>query len=420
MRFYFIILGLPILSLVWWCWADRQLANLRVRSAFRWVLGAFVIAQVVTYAWLVISRFNVVPQPNSATLVASAYIWHLLALPLAGVSAAVAALGLAVSAIRRKTGSRHSPTPATTQEPSTDLSGVEPQSKSEEAAAQGWTRRQMLVATAVALPPVFSIVATGRSLYQVQHFRVRTIDVPIPGLPTPLEGMTIAHVSDMHVGRFTNGAVLRQIVDATNALRADLTLVTGDLIDYAISDLPAALDAVKKLDARSGVYCCEGNHDLFDDRDEFEHQARAARIGMLLNEAAAVRVRGVDVQLLGLRWGSELNPRAAELQQNLPGIIEKRSTDAFPILLAHHPHAFDAAVDAGIPLTLSGHTHGGQLMLGPNLGAGPLMFKYWSGLYTRAASSLVVSNGTGNWFPLRTFAPAEIVHITLRAAPLRA
>jgi hypothetical protein len=81
--------------------------------------------------------------------------------------------------------------------------------------------------------------------------------------------------------------------------------------------------------------------------------------------------------------------------------------------LAHHPHAFDAAAAAGVPLTLSGHTHGGQLMLNEQLGFGPAMFRYWSGWYRKGVSQLVVSNGVGNWFPLRVNAPAEIIHLTL-------
>ena len=89
---------------------------------------------------------------------------------------------------------------------------------------------------------------------------------------------------------------------------------------------------------------------------------------------------------------------------------------AFPILLAHHPHAFEPAAEAGIPLTLSGHTHGGQLILTKTVGFGPLMYRYWSGEYAKGDSRLVVSNGVGNWFPIRTNAPAEIVHITLRRA----
>jgi predicted MPP superfamily phosphohydrolase len=97
----------------------------------------------------------------------------------------------------------------------------------------------------------------------------------------------------------------------------------------------------------------------------------------------------------------------------MQALIGKGSTDAFRILLAHHPHAFDPAAAAGIPLTLSGHTHGGQLMLTTNWGCGRV-YKYWSGLYEQSGAKLVVSNGVGNWFPLRINAPAEIVHLTLR------
>ena len=68
----------------------------------------------------------------------------------------------------------------------------------------------------------------------------------------------------------------------------------------------------------------------------------------------------------------------------------------------------------GIPLTLSGHTHGGQLMAAPGLGFGPWMYRYWSGPYRRGDAWGVVSNGVGNWFPLRIGAPAEIIHITLK------
>jgi predicted MPP superfamily phosphohydrolase len=95
-------------------------------------------------------------------------------------------------------------------------------------------------------------------------------------------------------------------------------------------------------------------------------------------------------------------------------LLRQLRADAFPILLAHHPHAFDPAAAAGIPLTLAGHTHGGQLMLTDTLGFGPAMFRYWSGEYRKGDNALVVSNGVGNWFPLRINAPAEIIHLTLR------
>jgi predicted MPP superfamily phosphohydrolase len=94
-------------------------------------------------------------------------------------------------------------------------------------------------------------------------------------------------------------------------------------------------------------------------------------------------------------------------------LLNQRQPESFPILLAHHPHAFDAAAAASVPLTLSGHTHGGQLMLNEQCGFGPALFRYWSGLYSKGASKLIVSNGVGNWFPLRVRAPAELLHLTL-------
>ena len=78
--------------------------------------------------------------------------------------------------------------------------------------------------------------------------------------------------------------------------------------------------------------------------------------------------------------------------------------------------AFDAAAAVGFPLTLAGHTHGGLIALTRDVTAGSLMFRYTSGLYTRGDCKLLVSNGTGNWFPLRINAPAEILDVTLRRA----
>ncbi len=202
------------------------------------------------------------------------------------------------------------------------------------------------------------------------------------------------------------------MVAETNALGADLIAVTGDLINYSLADLPHAVGLLQRLRAPLGVAVCEGNHDLFEDSAEFDRQLRASGLLFLRNESTLLSVGGTPLQLLGLRWTGS---RDSEIAPPLDSLLRLRMPGIFSILMAHHPHAFDPAAAAGVPLVLSGHTHGGQLMLTDEIGVGPLMFRYWSGLYRKGESQLIVSNGVGNWFPLRINAPAEIALLTLRA-----
>jgi uncharacterized protein len=293
--------------------------------------------------------------------------------------------------------------------------GAEPVATTEE--SRGISRRQLLSAAVAGVPPLVTAGLVGVGLSELDEFRVREIDVPVADLPGPLEGMTIAHVTDVHVGKYTKGKVLEQIVARTNAMKADLVLMSGDLIDWSMSDLPKALEMVKALRSTSGAgaFMCEGNHDLFDDRLGFERGVKNAGVPLLLNESELVSVRGHRIQLLGIKWGGiSTDPRYPAMNEHVDAVWRLRQRDAFPILLAHHPHAFDAAAARGIPLTLAGHTHGGQLMLTREVGAGPMLFKYWSGLYRRDGAALVVSNGVGNWFPLRVGAPAEILKLSLK------
>ena len=281
----------------------------------------------------------------------------------------------------------------------------------------GLPRREFLGIAAAVIPPLFTVSLSTIAMAQLNNFRVRRFELPVPGLPRDLDGLTIAQVSDIHVGRFTSGPVLREMVRVTNELKADLVLLTGDLINDALTDLPEGLDLVRSMYGRHGLCMIEGNHDLIENGSEFRRIVRASGIPFLVDESTTLTIRGCPVQLLGLRWEqSRVGKRDELITQSVHDLLTQRQPDAFQILMAHHPHAFDAAANAGIPLVLAGHTHGGQLMLNDHIGFGPEMFRYWSGLYVRDRSQMIVSNGVGNWFPLRVNAPAEIVHITLRHA----
>lgn len=397
-----------VLDLLWWVYVDRLLR--RLGRAGRWLLGGFMCLQLGCLLLIIIGRHasdradEWLPRP----ILADAYVWHFILLPIASVWMVGEVTARAIASLVRRL--RPSSVCALDSTGTADPPPVA-------------SRRDLLRAAAFAAPPLLSFAATGRALSQLDDFRIRNFRLAIPALPEALDGLRIAHVSDIHIGGFAPDKLLRKIVDATNAMHADLVLYTGDLINHALSDLPVGLDLVHRLDARYGIFLCEGNHDLLESRAGFENALRQAGMPLLLNEQTMLSIRGADVQLLGLCWGFHgrvfppPNPRSDQaIAQSMAVLLPQRRPEAFQILLAHHPHAFDLAADAGIPLVLAGHTHGGQLMAGPNVGFGPLMFRYWSGLYQKQSTSLIVSNGVGNWFPLRVNAPAEIGSITLHRA----
>lgn len=405
MRFWLIILSFPVFDIAWWVWAHRKLNGMPNAKRWQRLLAAFIVAQLLTLVAIFVTRFAGIYAPWPVPILGALYLWHLILLPITVIVTFGGELLASLVRLPRKLAGAASPDAgaASTAAPS---------------------RRRFLAAAAVAAPPVLTGTAVATSLFQIPRFRHRDITVNVPDLPPALDGMTIAHVADVHVGRFTPAAKLEEVVRQTNAREPDLVLMTGDLIDFALHDLPRAIDMVKRFTPRFGLVTCEGNHDLIENGREFRRATRASGVPLLVNEAATARVRGVDVQLLGLRWGTGVQGagRAADrgdgaiataLKELLPS-LRPASAGNFPILLAHHPHALDHAAAAGIPLTLSGHTHGGQLMLTPNVGFGPWMYRYWSGTYRSGDAWGVISNGVGNWFPLRISAPAEIIHLTLR------
>ena len=397
MSFIFTLLGLMLLlDTLWWIISIKM-----AKKGWRLVTTFFMTSQIFGLLWMTESRMfhSGGDRFLSKFAVSSIYLWHFLGLILLVILGVCLFLFWIISFFCKQF---ESVTP--TEIPNfKDLEGL--------------PRREFLGIAAAMIPSLFTVSLSSIAMAQLNHFRVRRFVVPIHGLPRDLTGLTIAQVSDIHVGRFTSGRVLSEMVKVTNELKADLVLLTGDLINDALSDLPDGLDLVRSLDARHGIYMIEGNHDLIENGAEFRRVVRASGVPLLVNESTSMTIRGCPVQLLGLGWKQRGGGKNDELiTKSVQDLLKLLQPDAFQILMAHHPHAFDAAADAALPLVLSGHTHGGQLMLNDKIGFGPEMFRYWSGLYARAHSQMIVSNGVGNWFPLRVNAPAEIVHITLMPA----
>lgn len=397
---FVILLSVPILDMFFCIWAWWRAGKLPQAAYWRGAIVAFFVLMISHYVWMLLQRRSHLATGPPPLTMGMAYIWHLLLLPV--LTLLICSGELIITGFRlKKRWTRKRSTP-----------------EKNAAAPAALTRRQFLTIAAVSGPPALTFATGIIGSRQTQTFRVRRIDVTYPNLPPELDGVTIAHLSDVHAGKFTDEKLMAKMAATTNDLQTDLIMMTGDLIDFALNDLPNATDAMRKLDCPGGVFLREGNHDLFQDRDAFEAGVRQAGLDLLINQSRQLQLRGRDIHVAGLRWGTPGNvhnhAKDGGASINIDFITKSQNPEAFSILLAHHPHVFDAATRTGIDLTLSGHTHGGQLNLTQHLGMGTLMYKYWSGLYQQKNSRLVVSNGVGNWLPLRINAPAEIVHLTLR------
>ena len=410
--FSIILVAILAADVLWWRRADRPAHRLHLAPEWRLLIGLFMGGQITLVLWTLVGRFSAAsglarpPQPLSA----AAYLWHLLLLPAAWAFVTTTLI-LSWAWRRRRPGWTVPCRPAaSTDAGPTPLPPATPVSDAR--TGETTTRRKFVGMLSALTPTLLTGAGVSYSRTQLREFRIRPIDVALPALPPELVGLRIALVSDLHVGTFTCGRTVKRVVEETSRLDTDLVLLPGDLINNALTDLSDALDAVCNMQSRHGSYRV-GNHDLIEDGAEFVRRVQA-RVPLLVNESRCVPIRGQLVQLFGLPW----NRDEALIANSVRQLTSQIAPGAFPILLAHHPHAFEAAAAAGIPLTVSGHTHGGQLMLSDAAGFGPLLYRYWSGLYRKpehGGTALVVSNGVGNWFPLRTRATAEIIHLTLRS-----
>ncbi|HET8714101.1 MAG TPA: metallophosphoesterase [Gemmatimonadales bacterium] len=238
-------------------------------------------------------------------------------------------------------------------------------------------------------------------------------------LPQPLDGLRIAHLSDVHAGVLMREDKMRELVAQTNALGADLILQTGDMIDISQAFIPEYVRAFRDLHAPLGVVTVLGNHDRYTGQDAVIRGVKDAGQVFIRNESHVIERGGAALALIGI--DDPRNWRADDPQDDdLDAALRRTppSDEAFRILLAHRPGAFDGAAPRSIPLTLAGHIHGGQFYI-PVIGWSPgrLITKYVMGHFRNGASQLYVSRGIGTvGIPLRVFAPPEIAVLELRRA----
>jgi predicted MPP superfamily phosphohydrolase len=261
--------------------------------------------------------------------------------------------------------------------------------------------------------------ATGAAahgyLYERHHIDVTRKDLRVAGLPDALSGLRIGFMTDLHRSSTVSHELIQQAASLLMAERPDLIVLGGDYVtwggDYAAKGdrhfVEPAADAVSGLAAAHGVFGVLGNHD--DDRDMPTAMA-AKGVEILKDARTRLTIKGEPLDLLGIRYWTTRDRDIAALA---------RGAAPASILLAHNPSRLKEAAGLSLPLMLSGHTHGGQIVL-PGVGAiAGRNFPVIAGEGRRDKTVIFVSRGIGTvYVPIRVNCPPEVAVLTLKPAEL--
>jgi uncharacterized protein len=253
----------------------------------------------------------------------------------------------------------------------------------------------------------------GWGWFEAGWVRLRTREVPLPGLPLELDGLRIAHLSDFHLGLPSRGRrAVEAAVEWTAKRDPDLVCVTGDLVSR-----PGGASTLRGLLELLGPRCYAvlGNHDVAHSRDPFSKSAGLRDLSpahLLVDEAATIELRGRRVQIVGV------DPRTYRQRRAEPWRRVDVAAD-LRILLCHYPHILDRLGGASFDLVLAGHLHDGQITIPYGFGKvrlAHLRWRYTEGLYRRPQATMHVSPGLGTTFvPFRFFARPEATELVLKA-----
>ena len=249
---------------------------------------------------------------------------------------------------------------------------------------------------------------------------VRQLDVRLQQLPPALAGLRIVQVSDLHVGPQTSRRHLARIAAAVHAAHPDLIAITGDQVDDYAADAAHFARAFGDLTAPLGVYAIAGNHDVYAGWDAVRAGLEQMGIRVLVNEAVQLQHNGAAFWLAGTGdpAGTSVQRGTEKVAPDLVRTMADVAPADFSIVLAHNPVLWPPLAQAGADLTLSGHTHHGQLSI-PRLGwsmASPFL-KHAMGAHREGPSLLYINPGTNFWgIPFRIGALPEVSVLTLRSA----
>jgi predicted MPP superfamily phosphohydrolase len=268
-------------------------------------------------------------------------------------------------------------------------------------------------AASAGVVPLAALVITAIGFLNARRrARVRDVRVPIQDLPEALRGFRIVQISDVHVGPTIKRPYLDAIVDAVNALDADMVAITGDLVDGSVRQLSAHTAPLARLASRHGTYFVTGNHEYYSGANAWVAELRRLGLNVLLNQHVVLDHDGVAVVVGGVTDYSAHHFDRTQASDPAAAIAGAPRDAGVKVLLAHQPRTAFAAAKAGFDLQLSGHTHGGQFV--PWNFVVRLWEPFATGLDRLEKLWIYTSRGTGYWGPPKRFgAPSEITLVRL-------
>lgn len=288
-------------------------------------------------------------------------------------------------------------------------------------------RRFLRIAATGAIAAPVGFTAYGSTL-GAHRYEITRIPVIMHGLPEGLSGLRIVHVSDIHSNLYMDRASMDEIVTLINELPADLMVFTGDYVTGTERYIYPFIESFGSLRFPDyGVYATLGNHDAWTNPDEITAAIQTIGINVLRNTTSVIPVKDAHLNLIGIDYGSMKQGSRQRRGRRvswpaIAGLLDEAEQtahpDGFNILLSHNPWGFNLATQRGIPLTLSGHTHGGQIVLDlPGIRVSPasLFYPYVAGLYRHGSHALYVNRGCGTTGPpIRLNCTPEITILTLQ------
>ncbi|MEO8798989.1 MAG: metallophosphoesterase, partial [Polyangiaceae bacterium] len=225
------------------------------------------------------------------------------------------------------------------------------------------TRRTVLNAATAVVPLVAVSVGARGFINGVALPELPRILLSSPTLPAALEGLMILQLSDLHLGVSRHVKDLERFVDRLGAqgISPDLIVFTGDLADD-LGQIVPAFRAVERLKPRLGIHSSIGNHEYLHGIREARAQYDRAHSNLLMGQGTSIRVKDAVIHLAGaddpLSVDSEIS---GFMRRTTEQALRDRPAGAYSVLLSHRPEGFVAAAQSKVDLTLSGHTHGGQI-----------------------------------------------------------